>query len=50
LGLDFGAVDVVMSKGRNSLPYVLEVNCAPGLQGTTLTNYKKAVIQWLQSL
>lgn len=36
LGLDFGAVDILYRKG---IPYVLEVNTAPGLQGTTLTKY-----------
>lgn len=42
LGLDFGAVDVVYNE-KQQLPYVLEVNCAPGLQGTTLENYTKAM-------
>lgn len=36
LGLDFGAVDVVLSSGK---AYVLEVNTAPGLEGTTLERY-----------
>ncbi len=36
LGLDFGAVDLLYRKGQ---PYVLEINTAPGLQGTTLTKY-----------
>lgn len=35
LGLDFGAVDLVVGK-RDQLPYVLEVNTAPGLQSPTL--------------
>jgi glutathione synthase/RimK-type ligase-like ATP-grasp enzyme len=39
LGLDFGAVDVLYRKGQ---PYVLEINTAPGLQGTTLTKYTTA--------
>lgn len=39
LGLDFGAVDVVYHEGR---PYVLEVNTAPGLMGTTLVSYANA--------
>lgn len=38
LDLDFGAVDVIFND-RHSLAYVLEVNTAPGLTGTTLTNY-----------
>lgn len=36
LGLDFGAVDLLYRKG---VPYVLEINTAPGLQGTTLQRY-----------
>ncbi len=36
LGLDFGAVDIVY---ENGLPYVLEINTAPGLSGTTLVKY-----------
>lgn len=41
LGLDFGAVDIVMtSKGTAK---VLEVNCAPALEGTTLESYIKAI-------
>lgn len=41
LGLDFGAADVIYND-RQSLAYVLEVNTAPGLEGTTLTNYVAA--------
>jgi glutathione synthase/RimK-type ligase-like ATP-grasp enzyme len=44
LGLDFGAVDIVIDKDNN--PVVLEVNTAPGLQGTTLQSYKNAVKEW----
>lgn len=40
LGLDFGAVDLLYHKG---IPYVLEINTAPGLQGTTLTKYAQAI-------
>lgn len=36
LGLDFGAVDILL---RKDAPYVLEINTAPGLSGTTLTRY-----------
>lgn len=36
LELDFGAVDILYHKG---VPYVLEINTAPGLQGTTLAKY-----------
>lgn len=38
LGLDFGAIDVIYNQMRG-LAYVLEVNSAPGLEGTTLSNY-----------
>lgn len=41
LGLDFGAVDVIT---RGEEAWVLEVNTAPGLQGTTLEVYKDAII------
>src|SRR5690606_26439568 len=36
MGLTFGAVDLLYRKG---IPYVLEINTAPGLQGTTLQKY-----------
>ena len=38
LGLDFGAVDVIYNK-RHDKSYVLEVNTACGLSGTTLDKY-----------
>jgi glutathione synthase/RimK-type ligase-like ATP-grasp enzyme len=38
LELDFGAVDVIYN-AHYQQAYVLEVNCAPGLEGTTLENY-----------
>ena len=37
-GLDFGAVDVLYKEKKNKA-YVLEINTAPGLEGTTLENY-----------
>lgn len=40
-GLNFGAVDVVYNSKRNKA-YVLEVNSAPGLEGTTVVNYAEA--------
>jgi hypothetical protein len=40
LGLDFGAVDIMTYEGRS---YVLEVNTAPGLAGTTLVKYGNAL-------
>lgn len=42
LGLDFGAVDIRCKKAtstRGPLPCVLEVNTAPGIQGSTLAKY-----------
>lgn len=42
LGLDFGAVDLVYNRHSDAY-YVLEVNTAPGLEGTTLTNYVNAI-------
>ena len=38
LGLDFGAVDIIYNKRHNTY-YVLEVNTACGLAGTTLDKY-----------
>lgn len=37
-GLDFGAVDVIYNKKKNEA-YVLEINTAPGLEGTTVEIY-----------
>lgn len=42
LGLDFGAVDVVWN-ARRETAYILEVNTAPGLEGTTVTDYANAL-------
>lgn len=46
VGLDFGAVDVMVSRVTRTQPealaYVLEVNTAPGLVGTTVQNYAEA--------
>ncbi len=38
--LDFGAVDVIWNE-EHKKAYVLEINTAPGLEGTTLENYYK---------
>lgn len=45
LGLDFGAVDVVVGRDDGKA-YVLEVNSAPGLQGeTTLSYYADSILK-----
>ncbi len=44
LGLDFGAVDLIMKDGKHLL---LEVNTSPGLAGTTLQNYINALRQYV---
>ena len=41
LGLDFGAVDVIYNEQQRRA-YVLEVNSAPGLTGTTVDNYVRS--------
>ena len=38
-GLDFGAVDVIYNEKKNKA-YVLEINTAPGLEGSTLEIYR----------
>ncbi len=38
LGLDFGAVDIIYNEKKNKY-FVLEINTAPGLYGTTLEKY-----------
>lgn len=43
-GLDFGAVDVVYnSKRKGQKSFVLEINTAPGITGTTVENYARAL-------
>ena len=41
LGLDFGAVDVIWS-AKHQKAYVLEINTAPGIEGTTVQIYANA--------
>jgi glutathione synthase/RimK-type ligase-like ATP-grasp enzyme len=41
LCLDFGAVDIVVGK-KDNMPYVLEVNTAPGIESPTLVEAYKA--------
>lgn len=46
-GLHFGAVDVIVGRDDN-LPYVLEVNTAPGLESPTiLSGYVEAIGRWV---
>ena len=47
LGLDFGAVDIIWNERENKC-YLLEVNTAPGLTGTTLANYANAIYDWIR--
>ena len=42
--LDFGAVDLIYNQYYNKF-YVLEINTAPGLTGTTLTNYANIILE-----
>lgn len=43
VGLDFGAVDIIWNEKENK-SYVLEINTAPGLEGTTIESYKNAIL------
>lgn len=49
LGLDFGAVDIGHRLIDNKL-FVFEVNTAPGIEGTTLDKYAKAIYNYYRSL
>jgi glutathione synthase/RimK-type ligase-like ATP-grasp enzyme len=44
LCLDFGAVDIIYNELENKY-YVLEVNSAPGIQGSTLDKYVEAIYE-----
>lgn len=46
LGLDFGAVDIIYNAKRDEV-FVLEVNCAPGLEGTTVEKYAEVFVRHL---
>ena len=48
LGLDFGAVDVAFREKENKA-YVFEVNTAPGIEGTTIQSYIRALKQELEN-
>jgi glutathione synthase/RimK-type ligase-like ATP-grasp enzyme len=47
LQLDFGAVDIIWNQ-KKCMGYVLEVNTAPGLEGSTGTNYVSAICRLIQ--
>lgn len=49
LGLDFGGIDLIWNQKENK-SYVLEVNSAPGIEGTTVTKYADKLIEQLQAL
>lgn len=42
LGLDFGAVDMIWNN-KQQKAYILEVNTAPGIEGTTVDKYAEAI-------
>lgn len=46
LALDFGAVDLIFNTKQNAC-YCLEVNTAPGLEGTTVEKYAQAFVREL---
>jgi glutathione synthase/RimK-type ligase-like ATP-grasp enzyme len=48
LTLDFGAVDVIL--GHDGKLYVLEINTAIGIEGTTVESYKAAFANYLVTL
>jgi D-alanine-D-alanine ligase-like ATP-grasp enzyme len=41
-GLEFGACDLIWNQKREKA-YILEINCAPGLEGTTVEIYRDAI-------
>ena len=49
LGLDFGGVDLIYNKEQNK-SYVLEVNTAPGIYGTTVTKLRDEILNYAKSL
>lgn len=44
LQLDFGAVDIILDE--DGTPYVLEINCACGMENTTENNYTTAILNY----
>lgn len=49
LGLDFGGVDVIWNQQENKA-YVLEVNTAPGIEGTDIGVYASALGEIIEDL
>ena len=48
LGLDFGAVDVIWNESQDKA-YVLEVNTAPGLEGSSVLNYARVISELVRT-
>jgi hypothetical protein len=48
VGLDFGAVDCAIAV--NNMPYIIEINSGPGLQGTALQKYVEAFTAKMDSI
>lgn len=48
MGLDFGAVDIIYNEHQNQCT-VLEINTAPGLEGTSVTNYANALLEMINN-
>ena len=49
IGLDFGAVDIIYNQ-REDAYYVLEVNTAVGLEGSTVRIYADAITEYIEGL
>ena len=47
LGLCFGACDLVYNRHYNKA-YVLEINTAPGMSGSTILSYKNAILRFME--
>ena len=48
-GLAYGAVDVIYNE-RKEKAYVLEINTAPGMEGTTLENYANGLKRYIEGM
>ena len=49
IGLDFGAVDMIYNQRENAY-YVLEVNTAVGLEGSTVRIYADAITEYIEGI